>query len=83
VFFACKVNRSQNGRALVVMAGDSRSRYRQTSVEIGGKLYPHKQLQFMGHQTNLHRSWGGDLMDHAYANAVALYTWVQAVLQIA
>jgi hypothetical protein len=38
-------------------------------------------VQFMGRQTNLHRLWDGDLIDHAYPNAVALYKPVQAVLQ--
>ena len=40
-------------------------------------------VQFMGRQTNLHRLWDGDLIDHAYPNAVALYKPVQAVLQTA
>ena len=40
-------------------------------------------VQFMGRQTNLHRLWDGDLIDHAYPNAVALYKPVQAVLQAA
>jgi hypothetical protein len=35
----------------------------------------------MGRKTNLHRLWDGDLIDHAYPNAVALYKPVQAVLQ--
>ena len=38
-------------------------------------------VQFMGRQTNLHRLWDGDLIDHAYPNAVALYKPVRAVLQ--
>ena len=38
-------------------------------------------VQFLGRQTNLHRLWDGDLIDHAYPNAVALYKPVQAVLQ--
>jgi hypothetical protein len=37
--------------------------------------------QFMGRQMNLHPLWVGDLIDHAYPNAVALYEPVQAVLQ--
>ena len=37
-------------------------------------------VQFMGRQTNLHRLWDGDLIDHAYPNAVALYKPVRAVL---
>ncbi len=40
-------------------------------------------LRFMGRQTNLHRLWDGDLIDHAYPNATALYRPVQAVLQTA
>ena len=40
-------------------------------------------LRFMGRQTNLHRLWDGDLIDHTYPNAAALYKPVQAVLQTA
>ena len=40
-------------------------------------------VQFMGRQTNLHRLWDGDLIDHAYPNATALYKPVQAVLKTA
>jgi hypothetical protein len=39
------------------------------------------RVQFLGRQTNLHRLWDGDLIDHVYPNAVALYKLVQAVLQ--
>jgi len=38
-------------------------------------------VQFIGRQTNLHRLWDGDLIDHVYPNATALYKPVQAVLQ--
>ena len=41
------------------------------------------RLVFRGRQTNLHRLWDGDLIDHVYPNAVALYKQVQAVLQAA
>ena len=41
------------------------------------------RVQFLGRQTNLHRLWDGDLIDHTYPNAVALYKPVQAVLQAA
>jgi len=37
-------------------------------------------VRFLGGQTNLHRLWDGDLIDHAWPNAVALYKPVQAVL---
>jgi hypothetical protein len=40
-------------------------------------------VQFRGRQTNFHRLWDGDLIDHTYPNAVALYKPVQAVLQTA
>ena len=43
----------------------------------------HVLVQFIGHQTNLHRLWDGDLIDHAYPNATALHKPVQAVLQTA
>lgn len=39
------------------------------------------RLVSRGRQTNLHRLWDGDLIDHAYPNAVALYKPVQAVFQ--
>jgi hypothetical protein len=38
-------------------------------------------LQFMGRQTNLHRLWDGDPINHAYPKAVALYKPVRALLQ--
>jgi nuclease S1 len=38
-------------------------------------------VRFNGRQTNLHRLWDGDLIDHVYPNATALYKPVQAVLQ--
>ena len=38
-------------------------------------------VQFMGRQTNLHRLWDGDVIDHVYPSATALYKPVQAVLQ--
>ena len=37
-------------------------------------------VQFIGRQTNRHRLWVGDLIDHVYPTATALYTPVQAVL---
>ena len=39
--------------------------------------------QFNGRQTNLHRLWDGDLIDHVHPNATALYKPVQAALQSA
>jgi hypothetical protein len=38
-------------------------------------------LHFVGRQTNLHRLWDGDMIDHVYPNAVALYKPVHAILQ--
>jgi hypothetical protein len=38
-------------------------------------------VRFNGRQTNLHRLWDGDLIDHVYQNATALHKPVHAVLQ--
>ena len=38
-------------------------------------------VRFNGRQTNLHRLWDGDVIDHVYPSATALYKPVQAVLQ--
>ena len=38
-------------------------------------------VQFLGRQTNLHRLWDGDLIDHTYPNPTALQEQVQVLLQ--